>query len=610
MSFFSKTRIRATELFQDSFLYLQGKYEQSTEVFTPASPFGQILTVVANLGEMIFYYIESAITELNIYRARNIESIYGLALLTGHDPTRGISARGLIGLRPNTSAAVQVSGNYIQINRLSKVRIEDNGLDYFINFDSDFIRLQKNTRQFVNVELIQGDIETQTFTGTGGALQSFNVTTKDATDNDIVKVTVDGELYHNLESLYDMNKGQKAVLIKSSVNGGLSIFFGNLQFGYPPPLGSTIVVEYIKTRGSAGNIGGKAISFKFIDPGTDQSGEQIDLNEMLSVNVVRNPNFGSDTEDPAFTRLIAPRASRSFVLANPNNYIYYLSKYDFFSFIDAYNTKDDRYIDDDNIIYLFLIPDIKKKLTTNTDYFNVPENEFVLTDEEENQVYEILNESGRQVVTAEVRIKDPVIKKYVLNVVLRYYSNTDKDEIRNQIRKSLNEYFLNVNRRDRIPRSDLIAIIEGIEGIDSVNVFYISEENENAIRNGYYFVPVYGTDPATDQEVLIENKKILLTEGEDPQLGLDEFGDILIGPDVLAIIRGGWEDRNGNFYEAVPADNALCSLNVFFKESIADNLYNRTQQSKFDGLKRTPGTTIATGRNAAGSATTRKTLAG
>ena len=199
MSFFSKTRIRATELFQDSFLYLQGKYEQSTEVFTPASPFGQILTVVANLGEMIFYYIESAITELNIYRARNIESIYGLSLLTGHDPTRGISARGIIGIRPNTSAAVQVNGNYIQINRLSKLRIENNGLDYFINFDSDYIRLQKNTRAFVNIELIQGELETQTFTGTGGALQSFNVTTKEATDNDIVKITVDGVLYQNLE---------------------------------------------------------------------------------------------------------------------------------------------------------------------------------------------------------------------------------------------------------------------------------------------------------------------------------------------------------------------------------------------------------------------------
>lgn len=610
MSFFSKTRIRATELYQDAFTFLQETYEQATEVFTPSSPFGQILTVSANLGEMIFYYIESAITELNIFRARNIESIYGLSRLTGHDPTRGISARGIIGIRPNTNAAIQVSGNFIQIDRFAKVRIEDNNLDYFLNFDSDFVRLQKNTREFVNVELIQGEIETQTFTGDGTALQSYNLTTKEPTDNDLVQVTVDGQRYEVLESLYDMAKGQKAVLTKSSVNGGLSIFFGNLQFGCPPPLGSTIIVEYVKTRGSAGNIGGKAISFKFLDPGTDQTGNEVDLNAMLSVTVVRNPNFGSDTEDPAFTRLIAPRASRSFVLANPNNYIYYLSKYDFFSFIDAYNTKDDEYLDDDNIIYLFLVPDIRKKLTTNTDYFTVPEDEFVLTPDEKEQVLDILNQSGRQVVTAEVRIKDVIIKRYVLNIVLRYYDNVDKGEISNQIRKRLNDYFLNVNRRDRIPRSDLVAIIEGIAGVDSVSVFYISEDNETAIRNGFYFVPVYGTDPVTDQQVLIENKKIVLTEGQDPQLGLDEFGDVVIGIDELAIIRGGWEDRNGNFYEPIPMDNALCSLNVFFKEAIQDNLYNKTQQSRFDSLKRTPGTTIATGRQAAGSVTTLKTLAG
>ncbi len=59
MSFFSKTRIKATELFEDSFLYLQRTYEQARSVFTPSSPFGQILTVVANLGEMIFFYIEA-----------------------------------------------------------------------------------------------------------------------------------------------------------------------------------------------------------------------------------------------------------------------------------------------------------------------------------------------------------------------------------------------------------------------------------------------------------------------------------------------------------------------------------------------------------------------
>ena len=303
---------------------------------------------------------------------------------------------------------------------MQHVRLGQNGLKYFIRFDSDFIRLEKTTRTFVNVELVQGEIEDQQFTGTGQPLQSYNLTTKEPTDNFIVKVTVDGKEWEKKDSLYDMNNGDECVMVKTSVNGGLTIFFGNNQFGTPPPLGAIIKVTYVKTRGSAGNIGGKNLDIKFIDEGTDVSGDRIDLNEVLSLNIVRNPMFGSDTEDPSFTRLIAPYQSNSFVLANPNNYIYYLSKYDTFSFIDAYNTKNDEYLDDDNIIYLFLIPDVAKKITSDKDYFTVDESEFSLTADEKEMVYDILNESGRQVVTAEVRINDPLIKKYALNIILRY----------------------------------------------------------------------------------------------------------------------------------------------------------------------------------------------
>ena len=600
MSFFSKTRIRATELFQDSFEYLQRTYDQAREVFTPASPFGQILTVMANLGEMIFFYIEAVATELNISRARNIESIYGLSRLTGHDPTRGISARGIIGLRLNTSASTLLEGDYVQIINGSSFEIGNNGLTYFLRFNSDYIRLDKTTKTFVNVEVIQGEKEDQSFTGTGLALQSYNLSTKEPTDQFLVEVFVDGKLWKLVDSLYDMNKGDHCAMIKTSVNGGLSVFFGNNQFGEPPALGSRIRVTYVKTRGVAGNIGGKQLDIKFVDEGTDSSGQQVDLNEILSLNITRNPNFGSDSEDPNFTRLIAPYQSNSFVLANPNNYIYYLSKYDFWSFIDAYNTKNDQYLDDDNIIYLFLIPDVKKKLTSDLDYFSVPEVEFTMTEAEKEQTLEIINKSGRQVVTAEVRIKDPIIKKYALNIVVRWFENYDKDAIRIEIRKNLDEYFLNVNRRDRIPRSDIISIIENVEGIDSVNVFFISEANEKAIRDGFYFIPVYGTDPVTDQRVLIENKKIVLEPGEDPQLGLDSFGDVIIENDDLAIIRGGWKDRNGTYYEPIPEANKISSLNVFYKEGIANNLYNKIQQEKYNSTKRNRGTTIATGANSAG----------
>ena len=600
MSFFSKTRIKATELFEDSFEYLARTYDQAQEVFTPASPFGQVLTVVSNLGEMIFFYIEAALTELNISRARNIESIYGLSRLTGHDPTRGISARGIIGLRLNTSASNLVNGDYVQIMNGASLEIGQNGLTYFLKFNSDFIRLDKTTKSFVNVEIVQGEKDEQSFTGSGFALQSYNLTTKDPTDQYLVDVFVDGQLWKRVDSLYDMNNGERAVMIKTSVNGGLSVFFGNNQFGMPPALGSRIRVTYIKTRGNAGNIGGKQLDMKFSTPGTDPSGEQVDLNEILSLNITRNPMFGSDTEDPTFTRLIAPYQSNSFVLANPNNYIYYLSKYDFWSFIDAYNTKNDEYLDDDNIIYLFLIPDVEKKLTSDLDYFSVPEVEFTMTAAEKEMTYEILNKSGRQVVTAETRIVDPIIRKYALNVVIRYFEDYDKDGIRIEIRKNLDEYFLNVNRRDRIPRSDIISIIENVDGIDSVNVFFISERNEQAIKDGFYFIPVYGTDPVTDQRVLIENKKIVLVPGEDPQLGLDSFGDVVIENNDLAIIRGGWEDRNGTYYEPIPEANKISSLNVFYKEEIQNNLYNKIQQEKYNSVKRNRGTTIATGANAAG----------
>ncbi len=54
MSFFSKTRLKATELFEDSFEYLQRTYDQAVEVFTPASPFGQILTVVSQIHSILF----------------------------------------------------------------------------------------------------------------------------------------------------------------------------------------------------------------------------------------------------------------------------------------------------------------------------------------------------------------------------------------------------------------------------------------------------------------------------------------------------------------------------------------------------------------------------
>ena len=56
-----------------------------------------------------------------------------------------------------------------------------------------------------------------------------------------------------------------------------------------------------------------------------------------------------------FTKMMTPLASRSYVLANPESYEYFLSRYAQFSYLDAYNTTSDGYLDDDNVIYICIL---------------------------------------------------------------------------------------------------------------------------------------------------------------------------------------------------------------------------------------------------------------
>lgn len=589
-TFLSKVRIKASEIYEDAYEWLQKVYDQSKLVFTPASPFGQILSVLSNITELIIYYIESAITELNISKARSADSIYGLAQLTGHTAFRGSSARGMLSIRLNNECD-DVEGDYVEIKNRTKLYIENNGLPYFLNLENDYIRLSKSERIFQNVEIIQGEIETQTFTSTGGSLMSFSVVTKSFTDNELIKVFVNGEEWKKEESIYDMNPDAESFVAKTNINGGINIFFGNGEFGKIPAEGAEVIVEYVKCDGYNGNLNGNVLNITFSDSGVDYQGNEIDLTEVLSINVIHAPTFGSNAENREFTKLMAPHASKSFVLANPDNYVHYLSKYDMFSFIDAYNTKEDEYLEDDNVIYLTLVPNVNKKITDTKDYFNLTEDDFSLSENEKEGVIDLINRSGRQLMTSEVVINENVIKKYVLNIAVRYFENYTKEDISSAIRSKLNTYFLNIQRRDRIPKSDIVAIVENIDGVDSVNVFFVSEENEKAIREGHYYVPVYENDPYTGISKWLYNKEVLLQPGEDPHIGLDEFGDIKLKKTEIGIIKGGWGDRTYNsetkggiYYEEYPTQTGLGNLNILFLDTVDNNLYNKLQQAKLNEL--------------------------
>jgi len=70
-----------------------------------------------------------------------------------------------------------------------------------------------------------------------------------------------------------------------------------------------------------------------------------------------------------------------------------------------------------------------------------------------------------------------------------------------------------------------------------------------------------------DEVVTIKNKKIYKKTQYNPDavLGIDPVqGDIVVEQDELPVLRGGWYDRNGVYYNDVTTINGLSSVNIIW----------------------------------------------
>ena len=607
-NFLDSARVTAQQIYEDTRTYLSRVYKKSNNFFTAASPYAQILEVMTYIGELLMFYIEDVTVEQNIYTAQQPESIYGLSRLTGHDATRGFAATGEIRFRWKPGAGNDVAGNNLIIEPNTKIKIENNGLEYFLKTDSDNFLLPKSSNQWIRASIIQGAEEFQTLTGTGESFQTFNIQTSGTTDHSLVSVSINGEKWTKYESLYDMLDSSKGYVLKTGISGGLDIYFGTGNFGMIPQAGAIIDVTYVKCQGAEGNLNQSGdLTVAWVDEGRDSVEETHDLNELLDVEVTVAPFMGANPETPEFTKMMTPLASRSYVLANPESYEYFLSRYAQFSYLDAYNTTSDGYLDDDNVIYIFAIPDLEKRLLKGTDYFSVDESEFFFGKDETDRMLGVIEDSGRQMVTSEAIFVQPEGVKYRMDISIRYFEGFKQEDLFNEIRSKISNYLVNIIRRDKLPKSDIVALIETIEGVDAVNVQFVSSIEEKARKDGYYTYNQVTSVPTTpelegaegDQKRLVffkrivEEKKVVLDQpgmlipisgGEKAiqdwynKIGLDKYGDIILDKQEVAMFRGGWEDRNGDYVKDEPAIGEMASLSVYFDNPpVPNTVFSRIQ---------------------------------
>ena len=598
LKFLSTLRTSSNQIKTDARTYIARVYKRANTLFTEASPFAQIISVMAELGELVMFYIEDSLVEQNIYTAQQPESIYGLSRLTGHDATRGFAATGEVEFRWKVGADLtKIAGTGLNIDARSELKCELNGLIYTLLTSQEKVRLEKSNKYNIKCAIIQGKFEKQTFTGTGEPMQSYNIQTSALTDHSKVSVSVNGEKWTKHDSMYDILNQEKAYILKTGISGGLDVYFGTGNFGAIPGAGNSIEIEYVKHAGFQGNLDdAQDITFKWDAEGSDSNGDEFDLNEFLELVVTSSPKMGADKESVEFTKLLAPLASKSYVLATPDNYEYFLSRYGMFSYVDAYNTTDDQYLDDDNVIYIFAIPDATRKLLAEQDYFSIPISEMFFDQNEYDKMSQVIQDSGQQMVTTEVIFVKPKVRKYSMDINIRYFEGYTKQEIFTNVRKAVSDYMLNVTRRDKLPKSDIVYILETIDGIDAVNIRFISETEETARRLGYYestTVTVVPQEPVVLEEIGNGKQKyIFFKQIEEVKTvnvdattvipysiaGLDEWGDIIMDKEEVAVFRGGWLDRDGDVIVDDALMNAEAALSVNFDATpVPRTIYTRVQ---------------------------------
>ena len=141
MDLLSKNQAKISDLISQTFELIQARYGMSNQLFTVASVWGQIIFVLDNLSQFVLFFIEDSITELNINTATRESSIYGLATLAGHNPTRNISAKGEVTIKWNGKNIEDVGGSAVLMPRNSQIKCVNNGKFYLLKFPNEYTRL-------------------------------------------------------------------------------------------------------------------------------------------------------------------------------------------------------------------------------------------------------------------------------------------------------------------------------------------------------------------------------------------------------------------------------------------------------------------------------------
>lgn len=423
--------------------------------------YGVIKNLIAPISQEMAYQVQASevYSYENFWRkARNKSSLMVQSPVHGYIVPRKKGATGT--LRISTSKTF--SESYVRDIEIPKFfQCSGNGL-FVATVSSNVLSSSAN---YIDVLCVQGELQEVKFIAKGTPYEKFEIPDENF-DNNYFDVYVNNNKWNYISTLYDTSDDKQVYSIETNADfSGVKICFGNDIYGDKLNAGDNITIRYISTDGENGNIYEKDVISSCVD-------SILINNSPIKLYVTNTTSIvgGSDYPSLEEIREVSPKVYQSGDRASSiDDYTIIIKETGNVGKVlvwGAYDTLNDKGVD---------VWDYSAIVSSLSNEENVVHLAIL------NKNFETLNEVEQSEIVTQIHNKcDPtdLIKfEYVSRIPLIFDVNANmlpntpltmlqvESNIRNVLSTSYS--FENMNFGDNIYNSDMVRLIDEVEGVNN-----------------------------------------------------------------------------------------------------------------------------------------------
>ena len=332
----------AFENFDDTITsYLSKVFNNIGSSYSNTNVIGIIFNAIKGVMQNVMFYIEDAFTEQNIYTAERQKSVYSLAKISGFEPSYGMSAGGTLIARLLINNGIDKKDDgTIYIKNHTTLLNKTNGQIYSIVLPTDYYSFNVNNPLLqYQLKIQQGVFNSSRYSANGNELETVHINNLSFFDRRFIKVTVNGEEYNEVSSLYDMSENGKEFIYSIGYDNSFDVTFGNGTYGRKLEFGDVVIVEYLTHQGKLGNIQLEdQYEFVFADSLVDTLGNSVNGNDYITLTMNTAICGGMDSDSIELIRTMVGNNSRSLIYSSADNMKLFLKRFSFIGYNNCYSS--------------------------------------------------------------------------------------------------------------------------------------------------------------------------------------------------------------------------------------------------------------------------------